>query len=180
MKLSESQKALLIEASHRWLNTSGRRLCDAWMGFGSATTYKPATRAGLMRPLGASRPGHSTWWLLTAKGAAIVQTWLDNGLSRDHFSKDGILSAGGFAIIDGPPLEFITLDCGAVLTGTDGAGSIHLGDLLDGHPEMDEYCAAVDGALSLILAHYCAGVDVTATQYQDGIATTLDAIANQY
>ena len=184
MKLSKYQKELLVEASRRWLfltipSDRQNGLTAYWSGFGSATTYRPATRAGLMRPVGSVNRGYSTWWRLTSEGAAIVQTWIDEGLSRDHFDARGILSARGCAIVDGSTLEATTLACGVILTGTDRAGSIQPGILLDGNPSR-EYRAAVDGILSLILAHYCAGLDVTSYQYQEGIATTLDAIANHH
>jgi hypothetical protein len=40
--------------------------------------------------------------------------------------------------------------------------------------------AIIDGIQSLILAHSCAGIDVTSEQYQEGIETALDAIQNNY
>jgi hypothetical protein len=55
-------------------------------------------------------------------------------------------------------------------------------------PEADEdaddaaarltYNGALDGIESLILAHACAGIDVAAAEYQKGVQTALDAIAN--
>jgi hypothetical protein len=41
-----------------------------------------------------------------------------------------------------------------------------------------EYNAAIDGLESLILAHYCAGIDVEKPAYVEGIQTALDAIGN--
>jgi hypothetical protein len=40
------------------------------------------------------------------------------------------------------------------------------------------YCAAIDGMESLILAHACAGMDITSPQYKEGIQTCLDAVGN--
>jgi len=42
--------------------------------------------------------------------------------------------------------------------------------------ECSEFNAAVDGMESLILAHACAGIDVTAPKYVDGIETAYLAI----
>jgi hypothetical protein len=39
---------------------------------------------------------------------------------------------------------------------------------------------ALDGLESLILAHACAGIDVTTPAYLEGIETAVDAIANQF
>lgn len=40
-----------------------------------------------------------------------------------------------------------------------------------------EYSAAIDGILNLILAHHCAGIDVSTPAYVEGITTALEAIA---
>ena len=40
------------------------------------------------------------------------------------------------------------------------------------------YNAAIDGLESLILAHACAGVDVEALAYVEGIETAVEAITN--
>ncbi len=40
--------------------------------------------------------------------------------------------------------------------------------------------AAVDALESLILAHACAGIDVTSPAYVEGIETAVDAIANRF
>lgn len=37
----------------------------------------------------------------------------------------------------------------------------------------------VDVLESLILAHFCAGIDVSSTQYVTGLQTTIDALGNQ-
>ena len=42
------------------------------------------------------------------------------------------------------------------------------------------YSAAIDGLESLILAHACAGIDVAAPGYIEGIETAVDAIANHF
>lgn len=46
--------------------------------------------------------------------------------------------------------------------------------------EEAEYIAAIDGLESLILAHACAGIDVTTPAYIEGIETTVEAIANHH
>lgn len=52
-------------------------------------------------------------------------------------------------------------------------------NLKDGCDESDCLdCAAIDGLESLILAHACAGIDVTSAKYVEGIETALEAIGN--
>ena len=41
-----------------------------------------------------------------------------------------------------------------------------------------EYDAAIDGLESLILAHACAGIDISQTEYVEGIRTAVEAITN--
>jgi hypothetical protein len=41
-----------------------------------------------------------------------------------------------------------------------------------------KFNAAIDGLESLILAHACAGIDVTSPAYVEGIETTVEAIGN--
>ncbi|MBX7102588.1 MAG: hypothetical protein K1X57_00805 [Gemmataceae bacterium] len=60
-------------------------------------------------------------------------------------------------------------------------GGAILSNLKDGCEEPPEACigcAAIDGLESLILAHTCAGIDITADAYKEGIQTALDAIGN--
>jgi hypothetical protein len=45
--------------------------------------------------------------------------------------------------------------------------------------EVLAFNAAIDGLESLILAHACAGVDVQAAAYVQGIETAVNAITNQ-
>jgi hypothetical protein len=40
--------------------------------------------------------------------------------------------------------------------------------------------AALNGLESLVLAHACAGIDVTSPKYLEGLNTALDAIENVY
>ncbi len=42
------------------------------------------------------------------------------------------------------------------------------------------YEAAMNTIESMILAHHCAGVDVTAKEYVEGIQTAVDAVVNYY
>jgi len=86
-------------------------------------------------------------------------------------------------------LQPIPLPCyGITLYPTgDGAAGIS-SDLhwIEGeeHPDGEIGAAMVDAALnaveSLILAHYCAGVDVASPAYIEGIETTIQAIDNYY
>jgi hypothetical protein len=71
---------------------------------------------------------------------------------------------------------------GIVVTLIDGGGSITSTDLQTEHhdEEDEEYNAAMDGIESLILAHACAGIDITTPAYLQGIETAVSACANQY
>jgi hypothetical protein len=44
----------------------------------------------------------------------------------------------------------------------------------------DLYNAAIDGIESMILAHACAGLDVTTEAYKEGIKTAVEACANNF
>ena len=61
-----------------------------------------------------------------------------------------------------------------------GAGSITSGlhDADEGQYEVEVYAAQIDVLESLILAHACAGVDVTDAAYVAGIQTAVDALVN--
>lgn len=63
-----------------------------------------------------------------------------------------------------------------VLLSGDGGGSIS--SELHASPESDEQCAAWDAIESLILAHACAGVDVTNPAYVEGVETAVLAVGN--
>jgi hypothetical protein len=59
-----------------------------------------------------------------------------------------------------------------------GSGAI-ASDLRAGQSAADRhYNAAIDGLEALILAHACAGVDVEAPAYIEGIESAVEAIAN--
>jgi hypothetical protein len=63
-----------------------------------------------------------------------------------------------------------------------GGGSI-VSNLKDGDPldyGEDEYMGSVDAIEGLILAHACAGIDVTDPKYVGGVQTALDKIAMNY
>ena len=79
-KLGRQQHRKLCEALRRYTRFGeGKPLTEAWTGLGSATDYRPGD--GLMEIATSSNPGYSTWWRLTPKGAALVQTWLDRGFT---------------------------------------------------------------------------------------------------
>jgi hypothetical protein len=42
------------------------------------------------------------------------------------------------------------------------------------------YNAAIDGLEALVLAHACAGIDVTSPAYIEGVETAVEAIVNYY
>lgn len=49
---------------------------------------------------------------------------------------------------------------------------------MDDAEERDELSAALDGVTSLVLAHACAGVDVTDARYVKGLRVSVENIAN--
>ena len=55
--------------------------------------------------------------------------------------------------------------------------NLHDGD--SGSEDDSEYEAAIDGIESLILAHACAGVDITASAYIAGIETAVEAASSR-
>lgn len=60
-----------------------------------------------------------------------------------------------------------------------GAGQIS-SDLRDREETDIEYLAAVDALESLILAHACAGIDITSPAYLEGIEVAVEAIASRF
>jgi hypothetical protein len=71
---------------------------------------------------------------------------------------------------------------GIVVTLIDGGGSITTTELqTEHHDEEDElYNAAMDGIESMILAHACAGIDITTPAYIIGIKDAVNACAHNY
>lgn len=59
-----------------------------------------------------------------------------------------------------------------------GSGRITSMGLKDNDNRSSEYNTAIDGIESLILAHACAGVDVSAPPYVKGIEVAVEAIVN--
>jgi hypothetical protein len=53
-------------------------------------------------------------------------------------------------------------------------------DLHDGEGQSAEYKAAIDGLESLILAHACAGIDITSPAYLEGIEVAVMAIMDRF
>lgn len=43
-----------------------------------------------------------------------------------------------------------------------------------------QYDSAIDAVESLILAHACAGIDITSPAYLEGVETTIETISNLY
>ncbi len=85
-KLTFRQRELLTEALRRWQNfgpphTGGDTLTTAWTGLGYASQYKPVVDAGLMEFIGKYEKRCLGWLRLTEAGAAIVQQWIDDGVS---------------------------------------------------------------------------------------------------
>ena len=83
-------------------------------------------------------------------------------------------------------MKTITLPCfGIVVEVQDGSGNI-TSDLqedtekpsTDAWIDEQQYNCMMDGIESLILAHACAGIDITTPKYIEGIETAVEACAN--
>jgi len=63
-----------------------------------------------------------------------------------------------------------------------GGGSItsELHDKAVETPMSQRYNAAMDAVESMVLAHACAGVDITRAAYLEGIETAVDKMINQF
>ena len=80
-------------------------------------------------------------------------------------------------------MKEIKLPCyGIIVNVENGSGSITSTDLQTEHQDEEDelYNAAMDGIESLILAHACAGVDITTPEYVEGIKTAVEASANNF
>ncbi len=77
-------------------------------------------------------------------------------------------------------LQEIDLGIEGLYITTDNAGGASISQhLTDNEPTgCDAYEGAFDGIQSLILAHHCAGIDVTTDAYKEGLRTAFEAIAN--
>ena len=83
-RLTAKQEDRLMEALRRYTRFhQGEPLTQAWTGLGSMTTYKSVLDAELMTYATPPNPGYKTWWRLTDAGAAIVQAWLDQGITHE-------------------------------------------------------------------------------------------------
>lgn len=79
VKYSAHLNRLLVEAARRYcrFNTDNKPLTEAWTGLGTPAQYRPAYEAGLMKPLDVRmQPRINIWWVLTEKGAAVVDTMI--------------------------------------------------------------------------------------------------------
>ena len=68
---------------------------------------------------------------------------------------------------------------GITITHDRQGGTIHSDDLLD-ESRSPEWLLAMDGLLSLILGHACAGIDVRFSVYQEGINFALNRLYEKY
>jgi hypothetical protein len=59
-----------------------------------------------------------------------------------------------------------------------GCASIFSDMKAENIPANEEFNTAIDGLESLILAHFCAGVDIQSTAYLEGIEVAFEAICN--
>ena len=61
-----------------------------------------------------------------------------------------------------------------------GSGTISSDLKVDTTADDMQYAAAIDGLESLILAHACAGIDISSSAYVEGIETAVEAIVNNF
>ena len=83
------------------------------------------------------------------------------------------------------PVRVIELPCHDIrLELTEGGVGTITSSLFDGESGFDdgdiEYESACDGIESLVLAHACAGIDVTTPAYVAGLTTAIDAITARF
>lgn len=68
-----------------------------------------------------------------------------------------------------------------IMTDKDGSSTIASDLHTDNMNEEDiEFNAAIDGIEALILAHYCAEINVNDSAYLEGIKTAVDACNNNF
>jgi len=93
MRLRESVYRILVEATRRYSrHGEGKDITKAWTGLGYPSEFAAAHKAGLMRPLhDPPTPRIMGWWMLTDKGARIVQKWLDQGFDHLRIETSGDL-----------------------------------------------------------------------------------------
>lgn len=89
IKLRAAQHSLLLEALRRRQLHEGKTdplkpLEQDWTGLGFPSEYKPVVEAGLMEGVHGETARVMNWYRLTAKGALIVQKWLDEGYDFDE------------------------------------------------------------------------------------------------
>jgi len=86
-------------------------------------------------------------------------------------------------------MKRIELSCFEIVVETDDfrAGSISSNLHENGQAEstieealISQYNAAIDGIESMILAHACAGIDISSPAYLEGIETAAEAISNNF
>jgi hypothetical protein len=86
-------------------------------------------------------------------------------------------------------MQLIRLSCFGIEVALDGKGAGTIkSDLIDDadleNPkdavDVTEYTAAVNAIESLILAHACAGIDISSLAYIEGIETAVDKVLNEY
>lgn len=83
-KLKTKEYGCLVEALRRYTRFhEDKPILQAWTGLGFRSEYKQAQENGYMRINGNYSKRCLCWWVLTEKGAAIVQQWLDWGYTYE-------------------------------------------------------------------------------------------------
>ena len=84
-KLKAKEYDCLVEALRRYTRFHlDKPILACWTGLGFQSDYKQAEENGYMTIQGRYPKRALAWWLLTEKGAAIVQQWLDWGYTYEH------------------------------------------------------------------------------------------------
>ena len=69
--------------------SSGKTLGESWLGLGFPSEYKPAVKAGFMRPLSAEVPRCLSWYVLTDAGVAEYRRLFPGSESGQHKYENG-------------------------------------------------------------------------------------------
>ena len=74
----------MVEAARRFTRFHhDKPILTAWTGLGYKSEYKQAWENGYMVPFSGPRKRCMSWWILTKKGAEIVQYWISLGFNYE-------------------------------------------------------------------------------------------------
>ena len=144
------------------------------------------TNISSIATLAAEQVGRKTastafWWEESDEG------WLGDSTDEDDDADDSVDTLiGSDSVAEQPSPSEIRLPCYGIVVQLQelpsaenpGSGTITSDLKQDLTGDDDEYLGAIDGLESLILAHACAGIDVTLPGYIEGVKTAVEAISN--